>query len=221
VARDFKIRPTVNTQPIAIDPSWKGVIAGAWGDGDPGVVLHGMQRGPVAPTPTNIGITVARLAYVRLDTALVVNKIRFFGVGVTTNVFRVAIYRDSDSARLTAELPFTTAAQAWGSAGSALGVTLAANTLYFVACAVNAIGTTAGPAAMTGTATATSGQLGVLPTAWPGSLDIDAAPARLPPFALAQFAVTAGALPTTAPARVTMATWTGGMPAFFLDSSNA
>src|SRR3990167_6436080 len=79
-------------------PAWKGAIAGAWGDGDPGTLLRYMQQGPdvVNPTPTNIETTVARIAYFMLDTALTVNRIRWYGIGAVTGVYHVAIYRNSD-----------------------------------------------------------------------------------------------------------------------------
>lgn len=201
-------------------PAWYGNVAAAWGDGDPVPALRHMQAaGVVSPTPTNIGTSVARIAYFRLAQALTVNKIRWFGVGATTNVYRVALYRDSDSARLTSELAFTTAALTWGSV-SASALALAANTLYFVAVSVNATGTTAGLLSLGATAGATTGQM-TLPTGWPGNLDIDVASPKIAPYGFAQFAVTSGALPATAPTRSGQAAWTGGMPAFFLDNNNA
>jgi hypothetical protein len=206
--------PNYGVVPAPWTAPWKGVVAGAFGDGDPERLLGLMYHAPVHATPTNIGITVARCSYCRLDMPLTVNRIRWFGVGATTNVYRVSLYRNSDSARLTAELPFTTAAQAWGSVAVAGGVTLVANTTYFLACSVNAIGTTAGVHCHS----AATGRIGIIPTAWPGSLDLDAGKIGT---ALAQFAVTAGALPATAPARAAQAAWAGGMPAFFLDSSTA
>lgn len=195
--------------------SWDGIISAAIGNGDPQLALSCMLHNPVNATPTNIGLTVARIAYFRLPANLTVNKIRFFGVGATTNVYRCAIYNGDTLARLTAELPFTTAAQAWGSAGSALNVTLTANQLYFIAVSVNSVGTTAGVQCISGT----TGRIGVLPKSWPGSLDIDSALVK--PFAFAQFAVTAGALPATAPTIALQAAWTGGFPSFFCDSNNA
>jgi len=197
-------------------PPWKGALVATWGDGNPTDMLQMMYNNPVNATPTNIGITVARIAYFRLDTAITVQKIRAFGVGATTNIYRCAIYRNSDSARLTSELVFSTTAQAWVACGSSLALALAANELYFIAVAVNATGTTAGLLCRS----ATTGRIGVLPTSWPGNLDIDLATPIISPFALAQFAVTSGALPATAPARAAQAAWTGGMPAFFLDANN-
>lgn len=60
--------------------------------------------------------------------------------------------------------------------------------------------------------------IAVMPTAWPGSLKIDAAAPKIDGPAFAQFAVTAGVLPATAPVFSAPAAWTGGMPAVFMDS---
>ncbi len=197
-------------------PAWKGAIAAAWDDGAPADLLDMMLNNPINATPTNIAITVARCAFFTLDTQLIVNKIRFFGVGALTNVYRVAIYRLSDLVRLTAELPFTTVAQAWGAAGAALNLTLLANTIYFIAVAVNATGTTAGVQCMS----STTGRIGVLPTNWPGNLKINLVPPKIGGTGFCQFAVTAGALPNPANTLALQGAWTGGMPAFFLDNSN-
>lgn len=197
-------------------PAWKGAIAGAWGDGDPHEIISRMLHNPINATPTNIAVTVARCAFFKLDTALTVNKIRFFGVGATTNVYRVAIYRLSDLARLTPELAFTTVAQAWGAAGSALNVVLAANEIYFIAVAVNATGTTAGCQCHS----ATIGRIGVLPIVWPGNLDVNMVSPKINAIGFCQFAVASGVLPNPAATLALQAAWTGGMPAFFLDNNN-
>lgn len=200
-------------------PAWKGAVVGAWGDGDPGTLLGFMQQGPdvVNPTPTNIGTTVARCAYFKLDAAIPVNRIRWYGVGAVSGIYHVGVYRNADSARMSGDHEITTAANAWGSIASTF--TLAADTLYFVACSADAVGTTAGLRAFGPTFVAASSLISVIPTSWPGNLDLDAG--KIPPNCFAQFAVTAGALPATAPARAVQAAWTGGMPAFFLDNNAA
>jgi len=48
-----------------------------------------------------------------------------------------------------------------------------------------------------------------------------AASPRIDAMGFAQFAVTAGALPTTLPTLVAQSEWAGGMPAFFLDTDNS
>jgi hypothetical protein len=178
-----------------------------------------IQRGTViAPTPTNITTSVARCCFFRLPFDLTVNKIRFYGVGATTGIYRVAIYRYSTLARLAVVNDFNTVANAWGAAGSALGLALSAGVLYFIAVAVDSTGTTAGIQAMGTTLAAATGQIQSAPQSLPGNLDADADFLTGYEF---QFAVTAGALPDPAPALAAQAAWAGGMPAFFLDNSNA
>jgi hypothetical protein len=153
-----------------------GKIAAAYGDGNVALMLsmlNGLLGVPVNPTPTNIGTTVARISYFKLPFDLTVNKIRYFGVGVTTNVYRVAIYKYSDLSRLMAETAFTTASNAWGAIGSGLNITLTAGVDYFLACSVNATGTTAGVAAFSTAGLANTPQRVTLPSAQPGNLDID------------------------------------------------
>jgi hypothetical protein len=175
-----------------------------------------MLHNPVHATPTNISITVARCAFFKPDTNIVVNKIRWFGVGLTTGLYHVAVYRVSDGARMFILDDFNTAAQAWGS-GAVAGVTLAAGVLYLVAVSVDTVGTTAGVACHS----SSTGRIGIIPTNWPGNLDIDAASPKIDAMGFCQFAVTAGALPATLPTLVLQAAWTGGMPCFLLDANNA
>lgn len=200
-------------------PNWHGQIMAAFGNGDPqDMLIRAMLGGNVAPTPTNWSTSVARIAYFIPPYDITVNKIRFFGVGATTNVYRVAIYNADTLARLTSEIAFTTAAATWGAAGSALGLTLTAGQLYFIACSVNATGTTAGLLAFTSTNAATTGQVAVLPKSYPGNLDVDL---KFTPGTFAQFAVTTGALPAPAATIAAQGVWTGGFPAFWLDNNNA
>ncbi len=202
---------------------WTSKVIGAWGNGDPtlmmGMINNHIGSVAAAPTPTNITISIARISYFLPVAAITINKIRFFDIGATSNIYAVALYRFSDLARLTAELDFNTAGgNIWGSAGSALNVTLAANTLYFLAVSARATGTTAGVAAFTPVPASAKPSTSVLPSAYPGNL---AAASNYVAGSLGQFAVTTGALPTTAATLAVEAVWTGGMPAFFLDNSNA
>ena len=198
---------------------WEGAIVGAAFDGNPTTLLIEMQQGPdvVNPTPTNIGTTVARICYFKLKTAITVNRIRWYGVGAVSLVYHVAIYRDSDSVRMSGDHEITTALNAWGSVTSTF--TLAADTLYFVAVSADTTGTTAGLRAFGPTFVAATSLISVIPTSWPGNLGLGAG--KLDGGFFAQFAVTAGVLPATAPARAVQAAWTGGMPAFFLDNDVA
>lgn len=197
---------------------WYGVLAGAAFDGDPGHLIYEVQRGStIAATPTNITTSVARCSLFCLPFDLSVNRIRYYGVGATTNVFRVAIYRFSDLARLTAELPMTTTANTWGNVDTGGAISLTKDTCYFIACSVNATGTTAGPACMGTTVAATTGRIQTAPAALPGSMAIGSGYMGHYQF---QFAVTAGALPNPAGTPEAQAAWTGGMPAFWLDSAD-
>lgn len=200
-------------------PNWYGKLYAAYGRCDPQQLLRmATMSGTVAATPTNITASIARISYFRPPADIVVNKVRYYGVGATTNVYRIALYNGDTLARLTAETAFTTVANTWGEVFSALNLTLSKDHLYFLACSVNTTGTTAGVLCMNATTAATTGQIAVLPKSWPGNLDIDTG---YMDGAFAQFAVTTGALPDPAATIAAQAAWTGGMPLFFLDNSNA
>ena len=134
-------------------------LAGAYGNGDPGLLMQFVQRGSVAaPTPTNISTSVARCCFFNLPFDLTVNKFRYYGIGATTGLYHVAIYRYSDLARLGIADDFNTAANAWGSAGSNLGISLVANTLYFIAVSVDTASSTVGVQSFGTTIIATAAQ---------------------------------------------------------------
>jgi hypothetical protein len=80
-------------------PVWHGKLYGAWGDCDPNALLQIVQCNPINATPTNITVSLARCACFRVPANITVNKLRAFGIGATTNIYRVAIYRASDKAR--------------------------------------------------------------------------------------------------------------------------
>jgi hypothetical protein len=204
---------------VSASNSWDGLVIGAYNNGDPYRLLDmATNNGTVAATPTNITTSVARIAYFRPTANITVNKIRYYGVGTVASVYTVAIYNAATLARLTASLTLSTTANTWGSVGSALGVNLVAGTTYFIACSVNTTGTTAGLLCMGPTQAATTGQIAVLPNSYPGNL---AANGSAMGAGLAQFAVTAGAMPDPAATIAAQAAWTGGMPAFWLDNNNA
>jgi hypothetical protein len=199
-------------------PAWHGDVYGAYGSCDPGDLLQAAQsHGTVAATPTNITTSIARCCFFRPPADITVDRIRFYGVGATTGIYRVAIYRYSDLVRLAVVNDFNTSANAWGSAGSNLNLSLTAGTLYFLAVAVDTTGTTAGIACMGPTVAATTGQVQAAPQSLPGNLDADAGFLTGYQF---QFAVTTGALPDPAATLAAQAAWTGGMPAFWLDASD-
>src|SRR3990167_1497999 len=197
------------------NPAWYGKLLGCMGNGNPNDLLRNMLHNPIHATPTNITVSVARCAFFRPAANITVNTIRFFGVGATTGVYHVAIYRHSDLTRLTADLSPNTAAQTWGTAATSLGLALTAGALYFIAVSVDTTGTTAGMHCLS----ATTGRIGVLPPSWPGNLDIDLATPIIDPVAFCQFAVSTGALPNPAATLALQAAWTGGMPAIFLDNA--
>ncbi len=196
------------------NPTWWGKIAGARGDGNPTHLLIDCQKGSVvSPTPTNITTSIARLSFFTLPAALTVNRIRWYGVGVTVN-YRMALYRYSDLVRLTNALSLTTSANAWDAA--VVNVSLAANTLYFMAVSVVATGTTPGILASGTTIAATTGQIQTAPGSLPGNLDIDLGYLQ---GCLGQMPVTNGILPDPASGITFTSAWTGGMPAFWLDNA--
>ncbi len=203
--------------------TWTGKIAAAYGDGDPNVglgMLNSILVAPTSPTPTNITTGVARISYFLLPFDLTVNKLRYWSIAAVANVYSVAIYRFSDLARLTAQIDFDTPGTVqWASAGSSLNLSLSKNVLYFLAVSARATGSTAGVSGFTGSAVASRPQSSVLPSANPGNLA--AANNYTAGGQLGQFAVTTGALPDPAATLAVQAAWTGGMPGFFLDNSNA
>lgn len=199
---------------------WYGRVYAAAGNGDPQLAWSmAVNSGTVAATPTNITTSVARVSYFRLPQDFTVNKIRYYGVGGVTTTYRIAIYNGDTLARILTETAFTTTANTWGEIGSSLALSLAAGQLYFIACSVNATGTTAGVLCLGSSVAPTTGQVQVLPKSFPGNLDIDSGYFPGPMFA--QGAVTTGALPDPFPTVAVQSSWTGGMPLFFLDNSNA
>ncbi|MEI6821007.1 MAG: hypothetical protein WCL51_03670 [Bacteroidota bacterium] len=205
----------LETYSIAED-AWKGKLHACDGDGDPNRLLLMMNMNTIEMTPTLCTSTIARISYFRFDTAITFNKVRYFGIGITTGIHQLAIYNADTLARIWTSGTFTTAAQAWGSIGSAINITLAANQLYFIAVSANAVGTTAGIKCYG----ATTGRIGVLPKSWPGNLDIGLT--VISPYAAeGQFTVTAGALPDPAATIALRDTRACGFPAIFLDNNNA
>jgi hypothetical protein len=201
---------------LGVTEPWEGVIVGCYGNGNPNTLLQGMNMHTIEMTPTLLTISLARISYFRLRKAITFNKVRLFGIGATANIHQLAIYNADTLARIWTSGTFTTASQAWLAIGSAINITLAAGQGYFIAVSANTTGTTSGIKCFG----ATTGRIGVLPKNWPGSLDFDSA--IVSPYAMeGQFAVTTGALPTTAPTIAVRGTMACGMPAIFLDSNNA
>lgn len=162
-------------------------------------------------TPTALTTTTARCWSYNSQFRIVVNRLRWFGIGATTT-HRLAVYRLSDGVQVIGPISLTTTADAWNSA-TVPAVTLAANTPYIVALSTTATGTTAG---LRTSATPAVGP--PLQATTPGGLALAGGDHR---FWFAQFAVTAGVLPATLPTLVRATGWTGGIPLFFFDSNSA
>ena len=214
---ESKLTGTITTHThSAISAPWKGVLHSTDGNGDPNVMLQRMSMHTIEMTPTLLTISLARISYFKYDTAITFNKVRFFGIGATTGIYQLALYNGDTLARLWTSGTFNTTSQTWGSLGSALNITLAANQLYFIAVSANTTGTTAGLKCYG----ATTGRIGIVPKSWPASLDVDGS-IVFPYGAEAQFAVTNGALPDPAATIAARGTMACGFPAIFLDSNNA
>ena len=201
-------------------PSWHGKIYGAHDDCNPGTLLQMVQRGGnLAPTPTNITTSIARCSFFRPPADIQVNKLRFIAAGNTTGLYHVAIYRYFDLARMLIVDDFNTSTAAtWNTAGSALAVTLSAGVLYFLAVSVDSTGATAGIVSWGSSLTSILGQISVAPGSWPGNLLPSSGWINGGSF---DIAVTSGALPDPSPTPAAQSAWAGGMPAFWLDGSNA
>jgi hypothetical protein len=212
---------------VITKPTHYGVIAGAYGDGDPSKLLSMCQNNGVgAATPTFITVTVARCSFFRLPFNMTVNKIRFYGVGATTAIYHAALYRFSDLVRLTDDFNFDTAANTWGSIGDNLGLSLTANTLYFMACGVDSTGTTAGILTFSSGSSYTSqtGAIAVIPgdKKMAGSLGIDNGNIQSYLFQMTVSFLAGGLVnPATIDIIKGQGAWSGGIPAFWLDSDNS
>lgn len=207
----------VQSRVIEQPPNWADKIIGC-STLDPGEQMLQMQRaGNVAPTPTNITTSIARCAVFIPMHDITVNRVRWYGVGATTAVYRIAIYQFDDLTRLTSEIPLTTGVDTWGSV-SVDGLSLTADVPYFIACSVNATGATAGIGAIGGSLGATTGRVNTTPANLPGNMSIGSAYMDTFNF---QFAVTSGALPDPAATPAAQAAWVGGMPAFWLDNNTS
>jgi len=201
-----------------IAPAHYNILAGAYGDGNPNTLFAMCQNnGVLPPTATNITTSIARCCLFKLPYDLTVRRIRYYGIGNVNNLFRVAIYRYSDKKRLTDQLPFYTNTGMFCVVNSSLlELELQKDVLYFIAVAVSDVLATAGPLAYGPTVAATTGQIQAAPQSLPGSLNADSRYIDSYNF---QFAVTSGELPDPAGTLVAQEAWTGGMPAFWLDSS--
>lgn len=184
---------------------WQGRLHLALFDGDPG---DSMGTPATFATPTQLTTTAVRLALMRFATAIVVANLRFYGIATVANLYTLAIYRVSDGARLWMG-NISPAANTWGSI--AVGVTLDADTAYWMAIGARGTGTSAG---LQGVA---APNIARLAATQPGNMA-----SYGPRFA--QATVTPGAAgtgwPSTLPALVANpSAWTGGFPFLYLDAT--
>jgi len=191
---------------------WEGKVHVAMGDGNPHeFALKSLSSNttfsPVF-TPTNIGTAVGRLVAFRFKTAITVTAISYYGIAAVSNAYTLAIYRDSDGARIWFLDPCNTSANAWTATASGLPITLAADTLYWFGIGTKATGTTAG---FCGAIRPREACLGL---ATPNFAGLSAVGLRV-----CQVALTAGAWPATLPAKSNAAAWTGFIPLIFLRAS--
>jgi len=197
---------------------WEGKLVVCWGDGNPEHALRAIQTNGVAgPTLSQLTTSNARCSYFRLKTAINVVNVRWYGVSSITAWADIAIYRASDNVRISSDLTPNSSANSWNVTADTFS--LSADTLYYVAVSANTTGSAVPFIALGPSIASNTGSIQVLPTSWPGNLDIDAATPAIAPFAFANVAVTSGALPSPGNAPTAPNNWAGGMPAIFLDAS--
>lgn len=198
------------------NPPWYGVLYSNQNDCAPREMIREWNMLAVAgPTPTGITASLARCIQFTPPANITINKIRLFGVGATTNLYKFAIYAvGAGSAKLWDSGTVTSAANAWLNIATGLPITLTAGTRYWFCVTAVTTGTTAGFRSM-------PAPLGT--NFWGASAaPIGALSLSLP--VCAQFAVTTGVFPATLPA-IAAAAYSGGttgsVPFALLDSSAA
>jgi hypothetical protein len=222
---------------VAAKP-WYGKIIGAMGGGDPNDLWARTKLGVVNTTPTNLGTTRARVAIITPEVDHTFNRIRYFGIGAVTGLYRMQIYNLVTGAPLltggsggSGAIVFTTASNVWRAVtdtgpggvggtgvGATLNLTLSAGVPYGVAFSTHTTGTTAGILCVDSSLSSTSGQM-LNPFGAPGNLD----PAHgFMNVGYAELAVSTGVLPATCAWANLLApgSWTGGFPAVWLDNSD-
>ena len=182
-------------------PSWYGVLHGTQNGCDPIEMLREWTMTAVAgPTPTGITVSIARCVLFRNPAAITINRIRLFGVGVTSSLYKFAIYpRGAGSARTWESGTVTTAANTWLAISAGLPISLLAGTEYWFCVTAASTGTTAGFRSLPAPVGANFWGADVAPLGNRG----------LALGVFAQFAVNAGAFPATLPA-IAAAAYAGG-----------
>jgi hypothetical protein len=130
-------------------PAWvrtgTGVRYLAAEDGNPSRAIDALNMASqVGPTPTAVGTAVVRLIRFRLPKQLTVSALRIYYTAASVNVFSFAVYRVSDRAKIfNTGLLTSPGANAWGNFAVSGSPVLAAETDYWLAMGVSAVGTTA------------------------------------------------------------------------------
>lgn len=202
-------------------PAWAGNLHVAFGNGEPEFEIiqsafsSQTSQSFAGPTPTAIGVTVARCVSYRSPYAITVNRIRWYGIGATTGLYKIGMFRASDGVHMFTQTAITTAANTWGSIAPTQ-FTLAADTLYWFFITTTATGTTAGLSSPHSTRFTTA------PASLPGNLAPSSGDAQ---FYFGQVAAVAGVVTTPAPTTIAAPSFTaantGSVPLFFLDNNSA
>jgi hypothetical protein len=182
-------------------PAWYGVLYSNQNDCNPIEMLREWNMLSVAgPTPTGITVSLARCVMFTPPANITVNRIRLFGVGAATNLYKFAIYPvGTGQTKVWDSGTVTSAANTWLNIATGLPITLTAGTQYWFCVTAVATGAIAGFRSM-------AAPLGT--NFW----GADVAPIGNRALSLhvhAQFAVSTGVFPATLPA-VAAATYSGG-----------
>jgi hypothetical protein len=200
----------------APNPSWYGALYSTVGDCDPVEQAREEQMLAISgPTPTGVGTAIARCVQFTPPANITINRIRLFGVGSTTSLYKFAIYAVGiGNAKLWDSGTVTTAANTWLNLSAGLPITLTAGVRYWFCVTVVNTGTTAGfrsPASPLGT------------VYWAAdAVPLGSRSLNLPVYA--QFTVASGVFPSTLPAIAAAAYaagTTGSVPFAWLDNSAA
>ncbi len=207
---------TVHTTPYA---PWATVLIAARGNCDPGQLMRGIQRASSScVSPGQISPSVVRCCLFIPPADITINRMRGWGIAVTTNTFRAALYRYSDLARLTAELPFSTAVNAWFNIDCG-AVALSRGVPYFLAVGSDSSAATVALQCCGSALSSGQGPILTAPDSLPGNMA--ASLGYLDDYCF-QFATALGVLPNPANALIAQAVnWGGNMPAIWLDTLDA
>ncbi len=192
-------------------PSWYGVLYSNQNDCNPNEVFREWNMLAVAgPTPTDITVSLARAVMFTPPANMTCIKVRLFGIGITTSLYKFAIYPvGTGSAKLWDSGTVTTAANTW--LNVVTNFALVAGTKYWFCVTAVATGTTAGFRSMPAPLGTTFWGANVAPI---GNRNLS-----IPVFV--QFAVSTGVFPATLPAIAAAAYsngTTGTVPFALLDS---